>query len=456
MTRQEAAIQYIETNYLQFNRLRYDVVGGKLQIRDADNRWREMSKQEINSAVCACAQEYQTNVSAREIITVLQSNIVPSVHPLREYVLSCPDYTPDQPDWIDWVASQVRVKNNDNIDNLRPNQYPLGAQGEYSSPRQEVDCRGMLSKLSSNNNSSLTSNNNHSLSSPNNPADRLWRVCFKKWFVGMVASWLKDEVVNHQVLVLIGRQGIFKTTWLEHLIPPELRAYCCKLANTTQINKDDRLRLAEFGLINLDELDSMSSRELNTMKSIITASDVNERAAYGYTKERKIRLASFCASSNRREFLTDITGNRRWLPFEVENIQNPYETILPYERMYAQARYLIQYGFNYWFDLDDIATLEEHNETFRAQESEEQLLPILFDVPAEGRGEFMTTAQISERLVTYGNIKKPMPLNRLGVLLGTAGYRCVSRRIGGIKSRGWLVYQRNSDEINALKKLLKD
>jgi predicted P-loop ATPase len=272
----------------------------------------------------------------------------------------------------------------------------------------------------------------------------------------MVASWLKDEVVNHQVLVLIGRQGIFKTTWLEHLIPPELRAYCCKLANTTQINKDDRLRLAEFGLINLDELDSMSSRELNTMKSIITASDVNERVAYGYTKERKIRLASFCASSNRREFLTDITGNRRWLPFEVENIQNPYETILPYERMYAQARHLIQYGFNYWFDLDDIATLEEHNETFRSQESEEQLLPILFDVPAEGRGEFMTTAQISERLVTYGNIKKPMPLNRLGVLLGTAGYKDVRHKIGGVRSRGWLVYQRHSDEIDRIKDHFKE
>ena len=433
MTRQEAAIQYIETNYLQFNRLRYDVVGGKLQIRDADNRWREMSKQEINSAVCACAQEYQTNVSAREIITVLQSNIVPSVHPLREYVLSCPDYTPDQPDWIDWLAQQVKVKNNDNIDNLRGNQLPAAPMENNSIP-------------------SYTTLHNTTPSS----ADRLWRVCFKKWFVGMVASWLKDEVVNHQVLVLIGRQGIFKTTWLEHLIPPELRAYCCKLANTTQINKDDRLRLAEFGLINLDELDSMSSRELNTMKSIITASDVNERVAYGYTKERKIRLASFCASSNRREFLTDITGNRRWLPFEVENIQNPYETILPYERMYAQARYLIQYGFNYWFDLDDIATLEEHNETFRAQESEEQLLPILFDVPAEGRGEFMTTAQISERLVTYGNIKKPMPLNRLGVLLGTAGYKDVRHKIGGVRTRGWLVYQRHSDDIDRIKDHFKE
>ena len=432
MTRQEAAIQYLENNYLQFNRLRYDVVGGKLQIRDANNHWREMTKQEINSAVCACAQEYKINVTNRESITVLQSNIVPSVHPLREYVLSCPDYNPGtEIDWIDWVASQVRIADS------------------ASSGVQE--CRG----------SGVTSEQAQSaseLSEPSEPltggsnTDALWRVCFKKWFVGMVASWMYDDVVNHQVLVLIGKQGIFKTTWLEHLIPPALRAYCCKLANTTQINKDDRLRLAEFGLINLDELDSMSSRELNTMKSIITATDVNERVAYGYTKERKIRLASFCASSNRREFLTDITGNRRWLPFEVERIENPFQSILPYERIYAQARYLVEYGFNYWFDLDDIATLEKHNESFRAQESEEQLLPILFDVPAEGRGEFMTTAQISERLVTYGNIKKPMPLNRLGVLMGTAGYKNVRRRIGNSLTRGWLVYQRHSDEINTLKK----
>ena len=459
MTRQEAAIQYLENNYLQFNRLRYDVVGGKLQIRDTNNLWREMTKQEINSAVCACAQEYKINVTNREIITVLQSNIVPSVHPLREYVLSCPDYTPDQPDWIDWVAQQVHVRSGapDRPSGCRSAQVPV--DGRSAAP---VDCptgcsvlrestESITSDLQCSASETIYNEANYSEPCERSKADRLWRVCFKKWFVGMVASWLKDEVVNHQVLVLIGRQGIFKTTWLEHLIPTELRAYCCKLANTTQINKDDRLRLAEFGLINLDELDSMSSRELNTMKSIITATDVNERAAYGYTKERKIRLASFCASSNRREFLTDITGNRRWLPFEVESIENPFQTILPYERMYAQARYLIQYGFNYWFDLDDIATLEEHNETFRAQESEEQLLPILFDVPAEGRGEFMTTAQISERLVTYGNIKKPMPLNRLGMLLGQMGFKNI--RAGKQRVCGWLVYQYSQDEIRSMQKI---
>ena len=268
----------------------------------------------------------------------------------------------------------------------------------------------------------------------------------------MVASWMKDEVVNHQVLVLIGKQGIYKTTWLEHLIPPHLRAYACKLANSNELNKDERLRIAEFGLISLDEIDSMNNRELNQLKSVITATDVNERAAYAYTKERRIRLASFCASGNRRDFLTDITGNRRWLPFEVESIQNPFYTTLPYQQLYAQAWALAQDPFfSYWFDLDEIEVLEQHNQHFRDESNEEQLLPILFDVPAEGKGEFLTTAQISERLITYGNIKKPMALSRLGMLLGAHGFQ--KKTIGVQRLRGWLVYQRSMDEINANKRL---
>ena len=429
MTKQEAAIKYITENYLDYRRLRHDIVADKLQVRCAHSLedaslqnapeglqfrgseyWREMTKHDINSIVCHCAQEYDANITSREVMTALQSDLIPDVHPLREYVLSCREWTEEQPDWIDWVAQQVTVK-------------PLGDEAKGDKTRGEG----------------------------------LWRGCFKKWFVAMVASWMKDEVVNHQVLVLIGKQGIFKTTWLEHLIPPHLRAYACKLANSNDLNKDERLRIAEFGLISLDEIDSMNNRELNQLKSVITATDVNERAAYAYTKERRVRLASFCASGNRRDFLTDITGNRRWLPFEVEEIQNPFYTLLPYERMYAQAWALAQDPlFSYWFDLDEIEVLEEHNQHFRDESNEEQLLPILFDVPAEGRGEFMTTAQISERLVTYGNIKKPMALSRLGMVLGAAGYQSTRPKIGGRLIRGWLVYQRDTDEIASLKRLLKE
>ena len=66
----------------------------------------------------------------------------------------------------------------------------------------------------------------------------------------------------------------------------------------------------------------------------------------------------------------------------------------------------------------------------------------------------MTTAQISERLVSYGNIKQPMALGRLGVLLGQKGYRSVTRGSKRSRLRGWIVYQRDIQEILANKKLL--
>ena len=410
MTKQEAVTNYISENYLDFNRLRHDVISDKLQVRCAHSLeyWREMTKQDINSIVCHCAQEYDVNITSREVMTALQSDLIPDVHPLREYIQSLPPYTPDQPDWIDFVASQVKVK-------------PSGEEAKGNKARGE----------------------------------ELWRACFKKWFVAMVASWMQDEVVNHQVLVLIGRQGIFKTTWLERLIPPHLRAYACKLANSNDLNKDERLRIAEFGLISLDEIDSMNNRELNQLKSVITATDVNERAAYAYTKERRIRLASFCASGNRRDFLTDITGNRRWLPFEVESILNPFYTTLPYDLMYAQAWALAQDPlFGYWFDLNEIEVLEQHNQYFRDESNEEQLLDVYFAVPSTeaSNAKFLTTAEISERLIYYGNIKKPMTLSRLGVLLSQKGFLSVRR--GNPSRRGWIIYERESQEVNSERSIL--
>ena len=429
--RQQIACEWLEENYLNYGSLRHDVVTDRLQIRMADSledgsayslefrgkeNWRNLTDKDINTMVCQCVAESGVNISVTEMWTALKSDLVPAVHPLRAWLDGLRPYTADQPDWIDMVAQQVTVLPS-----------PLSNSLENAASGYSLEFKGK----------------------------ELWRACFKKWFVAMVASWMKDEVVNHTVLVLVGRQGIFKTTWLDNLIPPELRAYSSKLPLSGQISKDDRLRLCENGLLNIDELDAMCGREMNIVKSLLTSTDVNERAAYGRLKERRVRLASFCASTNKREFLTDITGNRRWLPFEVESIQNPFHTIIPYERLYAQAKAYVECGyFAYWFDLDEMEVLEQHNEGFRAQENEEQLLPILFDVPAEGKGEFMTTAQISERLVTYGNIKKPMALNRLGMLLGTVGYSKVNRRIGGCKTRGWLVYQRDTDEINSLKKLL--
>ena len=435
--RQQIACEWLEENYLQFGSLRHDVVTDRLQIRMADSlsaphnatsiigdpaedgsayslefrgkeNWRNLTDKDINTMVCQCVAEKGVNISTNEMWTALKSDMVPAVHPLRAWLDGLRPYTEDQPDWIDMVAHQVRVK-------------PSGEEAKGDKARGE----------------------------------ELWRACFKKWFVAMVASWMNDEVVNHTVLVLVGRQGIFKTTWLDKLIPPELRAYSSKLPLSGQISKDDRLRLCENGMLNIDELDAMCGREMNIVKSLLTSTDVNERAAYGRLKERRVRLASFCASTNKREFLTDITGNRRWLPFEVESIQNPFHTIIPYERLYAQAKALVEEGiFSYWFDMEEMEVLEAHNEEFRALENEEELLKVYFAVPASDsmNAKFLTTAEISEKLISAGNIKRPMSLSRLGMILGQHGF--IASRQGTPARRGWIVYERDSEEINAERKLL--
>jgi hypothetical protein len=63
----------------------------------------------------------------------------------------------------------------------------------------------------------------------------------------------------------------------------------------------------------------------------------------------------------------------------------------------------------------------------------------------------MTTAEISDKLVTLGSIKKPMALNRLGMLLKQAGYQ--SKMVGKTRTRGWVVRERTADEVNANRRL---
>ena len=392
MTKIEFVRDYL--TQLFTDRIRHDVVTEKLQLLSEQGAWNELTKRDINTMVCECATLSEKNITDKEVRCVLNSDFVPMVHPLRDYIHSLPEYDPKSGDWIDQLAAQVTV---------------VGDQYRF-------------------------------------------RTVFKKWFVAMVAGWMNDEVVNQHVLVLIGKQGIYKTTWLERLLPPELRSYGCKLCNLHDMDKDDRLRIAEYGLINIDEIDALTERELNQMKSVITSSDVNERAAYGYNKERRIRLASFCASGNKREFLTDTTGNRRWLPFEVESIvspfMNPYQ---PYEMIYAQAWWLIEHGFNYWFDTDDIRALEQHTESFHRETSEEQLLRVFY-TPAtlETQGAVLrTAAEISAKLTWQGNIKHPMSLQQLGRLLSLNGFE-QKRITGGVRCYIVIENQRNaiSDEAN--------
>lgn len=222
--------------------------------------------------------------------------------------------------------------------------------------------------------------------------DPFWRYCLRKWIVAMVGCLLDNKVVNHTVIIFSGGQGLGKTTWMLNLIPPELRDYCFS-GTINPSNKDTLVHLSECMLINMDELENLNRTELSALKEIITKSTIRVRRPYGYSAETMPRRSSFAGSVNNTDFLSDTTGNRRFLCFEVKKIE--YLNNLPLDRIYAQALHLFNSGFQYWFDPSEIESINKNNEQFRVMTIEEELLLAHFEPCDTAEGEwYLSTTQI--------------------------------------------------------------
>ena len=271
-------------------------------------------------------------------------------------------------------------------------------------------------------------------------------LCLKKWLVAMVAGFLSDRV-NHEILVLIGRQGIYKTTWFHFLLPPELRNYYVAKNNSRRMSKDDRLLMAESGLICLEEIVSMTDAEVDQIKAAVSLPQVVERAAYARNKEVRPHIASFCGTGNQVNFLTDLTGNRRWLPFEVANILSPYDHPLDYPGLYSQVMYLWQSGFPYWFNQEEIRSLAKHVSRFEAPNLEEELILKHFRVPAPG--ETYEVYSVADVLgVINLELKTLLSPTKVGMLLNKLGFKKVRTK----KARGYMVCRYTVEEISSNRK----
>ena len=308
----------------------------------------------------------QKTVRVQDIQRVIDSDYVPDFDPFRFYLSRLPPWNEDKPDYIMELAMSVSVKG-------------------------EVEEQIMF-----------------------------WQ-CLKKWLVGMVAGWIDPQVVNNVILVLIGEQGSYKTTWFTYLLPPELRAYFRIKTNSSHMTKDDLLALTQYGLVCYEELDTMSNKELNVLKSAVTMPSVDERPAYGRYHEHRRHLASFCGTGNNVQFLSDATGNRRWLPFEVASIDSPLSQPFNYEGIYSQAYALYRQGFRYWFDKNEILQLAQHNKQFETAQSANELIDEFFRKPVGIEGGDFLPASVILQLIGGANMKE-LSSTKVGRALTEMGF----------------------------------
>jgi len=259
----------------------------------------------------------------------------------------------------------------------------------------------------------------------------------RKWLVGMVAAWVDPNEVNHEILVLIGEQGLYKTTWFQYLLPPQLRDYFYTKTNANRMGRDDLITLAQYGLVCCEELDTMRPAELNQLKAAVTMQSIDERAAYARYHEHRSHIASFCGTGNNIQFLNDLTGNRRWLPFEVDYIENPRTNPIDYEGVFAEAYALYQKeDFHHWFNHNEMEQLSVHNEQFEATLPEIDKIKEHFRVPEVGdEVEFVTRTIIFETI--SWNPTLHLNINNIGTAMAKLGFE----RTRTNKERGYWVHR---------------
>ena len=388
--------------------------------------WTPINDRKVNSLWSKMSEV--TRVNKQDLYSIIESDYVPLYHPFKEYLSALEKWT---------NANDSFVLNTNCTNNTNKAEEKFVKSERFVFKKDYDYIRDLANTIRV---------------KGGEQEQMLWYRYLKKWLVGMVASWLSDDVVNNVILVLIGEQGAYKTTWFNYLLPPPLKQYFYTKTNANRMSKDDILTLAQYALVCCEELDTMRPAELNQLKAAVTMPSIDERAAYAHYHEHRKHIASFCGTGNNTQFLSDPTGNRRWLPFEVESILSPREHPFHYEGIYAQALSLYTSGFQYWFTKEEIQELNRHNKQFETPHLEHELVDLYFRRPIDSElGEFISVARALQ-MISNGISQKLSAVN-VGRAFSDLGFK----RVRTNSSRGFIVVCRTPEEIKAYQhRLLMD
>jgi len=220
---------------------------------------------------------------------------------------------------------------------------------------------------------------------------------FKKMFVRTVASALGIKL-NKQAFILVHeKQNSGKSTFLRWLCPKKLSSHYIE---DIGFDKDSLIALAENFIINLDELSTLSKKDINHLKSIMSKDEIKTRLPYDKRASVLKRRCSFVGSTNNEEFLSDETGNVRWVCFAINSINWNYTSDFEIDKIWSQAYTLFNEGFEYQLNRDEIIENERANASFIIRTPELELLQKYFapSIKNSPGAVFMTTTEITNEI----------------------------------------------------------
>ena len=231
-----------------------------------------------------------------------------------------------------------------------------------------------------------------------------WEDWFYTWFLAMVDQWRSyshRKYGNSVAPLLISKQGYNKSTFCRSLVPPELQwGYNDNLVLSEK--RQVLQAMCQALLLNLDEFNQISPQvQQGFLKNIIQLPSVKMKPPYGSHVQEFPRMASFIATSNMEDILSDPSGNRRFLgveltgPIDVSQLPN-------YEQLYAQALSALQAGEKTYFDAEQTKMIMASNRKFEVISPVDQYFNLYFDLTDDAKlGEYLTAAEIFQELKSH-------------------------------------------------------
>lgn len=201
-------------------------------------------------------------------------------------------------------------------------------------------------------------------------------IMFKKMLVRAVKCALEESYVNRYVFVFASAlQNTGKSWFIRWLSPWGMKNYYAE--NPLNDNKDDRIRMSEVFIYNLEELQALSKKDVNVLKAIISQGSSKERKPYERQSQTFPRRCSFFGSTNRTDFLID-DSNSRWLIFDTPRIDWQYREKFNIADIWAQAYDLYLNDFHCELTQKESAFRDEINIGFAEVSTEDELLQRFF------------------------------------------------------------------------------
>ena len=239
---------------------------------------------------------------------------------------------------------------------------------------------------------------------------KLNREMGRRWLIQCIARALKPGIKADCVLILVGPQGARKSTTFRLLASDE---YFCDTPMDIG-SSNAYMQIHKAWIYEVAELDSIRRAHNSATKAFLSAQDDTFRLPYARMTTTLKRHTVFCGTTNKGEFITDMTGSRRY---------------------WAEAVVAFKNGEKWYLENEAEQALEKQSSDFRQYDPWHEVI----EGWLIGFGANHSTSELMSKAL--GLEKYQMTRNnemRVGDIMRQLGYDRVRRRIGGQRSYVWV------------------